>query len=488
MKLETKVGAFFLASIVILGLLILKVEKFDIGGAGSNRKASIQFDQVAGLGLQGAVRVAGVKVGEVSAISLDGGKAKVGISLEGKVPLYKNATATLSSIGILGEKYIDLNPGTPDAGLLVSGGSIASKNGASLDTLMETLQKVGDNVQGVTYALNKSIGGEEGRAKLDEIVNNIRELTGEFRAMAQENHEGINQTVANMQAITGDLRDKLPELAQRFDDMGKHLDEMIQENRPELKGTIEDVHKLAVNFEGTASNLREMTDRINRGEGTVGKLLNDDTTVKKLNATLDSVNDALSGFKKLDMRLDLGGAQWTKRHDSETYFNVELAPRPDYWYAIQLASTPDGRVHDQTTTVTQLDPVTGLPVTVLQNYRYVTTEQTFTFGAQFAKRWGPAVFSAGIVEGKGGGGVELRGMEDKLRLGVLAYDFSKRDDKPNPRVRLTGSWQFWKGAYVQAGVQDIANKDLRTFFMGAGLRWKDEDLKKLIGLAASGGK
>lgn len=486
MKLETKVGAFFLATIAILGLLILRVEKLDLGGAATNRKASVQFDQVAGLGLQGAVRVAGVKVGEVRSIDLKDGKAQVGVSVEGKVPLYKNATATLASIGILGEKYIDLNPGTPDAGLLGEDDRIASKSGASLDTLMETLQKVGDNVQGVTYALNKSIGGEEGRQKLDEIVDNIRVLTAEFRAMAQENHQGINQTVANVQELTGDLKDRIPQLAQRFDDLGKHLDEMIQENRPELKGTLEETHKLAKNFEDTASNLREMTARINRGEGTVGKLLNDDTTVKKLNETLDSVNDALGGFKKLDLRLDLGAAQWTKRHDSSTYFNVELAPREDYWYAIQLASTPDGRIHDETRTVTKVDPVTGLPVSVLENNRYVTTEQTFTFGAQFAKRWGPAVFSAGIVEGKGGGGVELRGLQDRLRLGVLAYDFGKRDDKPNPRVRVTGSWQFWKGAYVQAGVQDVANKDLRTFFVGGGLRWKDEDLKKLIGLAAAG--
>lgn len=486
MKLETKVGAFFLATIAILGLLILRVEKLDIGGAATNRKASVQFDQVAGLGLQGAVRVAGVKVGEVRSIDLKDGKAQVGLSVEGKVPLYKNATATLASIGILGEKYIDLNPGTPDAGLLGEDDRIASKSGASLDTLMETLQKVGDNVQGVTYALNKSIGGEEGRQKLDEIVDNIRVLTAEFRAMAQENHQGINETVANVQQLTGELKDRIPQLAQRFDDLGRHLDEMIQENRPELKGTLEETHKLAKNFEDTASNLREMTARINRGEGTVGKLLNDDTTVKKLNETLDSVNDALGGFKKLDLRLDLGAAQWTKRHDSSTYFNIELAPREDYWYAIQLASTPDGRIHDETRTVTQVDPVTGLPVSVLENNRYVTTEQTFTFGAQFAKRWGPAVFSAGIVEGKGGGGVELRGLQDRLRLGVLAYDFGKRDDKPNPRVRVTGSWQFWKGAYIQAGVQDVANKDLRTFFVGGGLRWKDEDLKKLIGLAAAG--
>ena len=102
------------------------------------------------------------------------------------------------------------------------------------------------------------------------------------------------------------------------------------------------------------------------------------------------------------------------------------------------------------------------------------------------KRLGPAVFSAGIIDNKGGAGLELRALDqDALRLGVLAYDFNKRDNKPNPRIRITSSYQFWKGAYVQAGLQDVANKELRTVFFGGGLRWKDDDLKKLVGLAGA---
>ncbi|MBP1629072.1 MAG: Mammalian cell entry related domain protein [Holophagaceae bacterium] len=77
-------------------------------------------------------------------------------------------------------------------------------------------------------------------------------------------------------------------------------------------------------------------------------------------------------------------------------------------------------------------------------------------------------------------------MQDKFRLGVMAYDFSKRDDKPKPRYRITTSYQFWNGLYGQMGVQDLANKDLRTFFIGGGIRWKDDNLKKLVGLASSG--
>jgi phospholipid/cholesterol/gamma-HCH transport system substrate-binding protein len=349
---------------------------------------------------------------------------------------------------------------------------------------METLADVGKNVKGITQSLNESIGGEQGRQKIDEIVDNIRILTAEFRSMAQENHAAINTTIANVEATTSDLREKLPKLAAQFESVGKNLSAFLDENRPELKGILVDARKVAASFQSTADNLKVMTDRINHGDGTIGKLLNDDATVKKINEAVDNVNNMLGGFNKMDFRLDMNAAQWSKRSDSRVGLGIDIAPRPDYWYSLGFASTPDGKINTSTSTVTQLDPVTGKPVTVLSNNRYVTTDQAFTASAQFAKRIGPAVFSAGIVENKGGAGFELRAFDqDRLRVGVLAYDFTKRDDKPNPRYRFTSSYQFWKGAYIQAGVQDIANKDLRTVFFGGGLRWKDDDLKKMVGLA-----
>jgi phospholipid/cholesterol/gamma-HCH transport system substrate-binding protein len=117
----------------------------------------------------------------------------------------------------------------------------------------------------------------------------------------------------------------------------------------------------------------------------------------------------------------------------------------------------------------------------------VTTDQAFTMNAQFAKRLADHyVLTAGIVEGKGGAGAEFRALDDKFRVGVLGYDFTKRDEKPNARYRITSSFQFYKGMYVQTGVQDLANKELRSFFLGGGLRWTDEDLKKLVGLSSLG--
>lgn len=408
------------------------------------------------------------------------------ISISNDVPVYSDATVSLGSIGILGEKFIDLNAGHSAKGLLPADSPLPSKAGVSLDNLMETLADIGKNVKGVTQALNESIGGEQGRQKLDEIVDNIRGLTAEFRSMAQENHGAINNTMANVEAISSDLRDKLPKLAQQFESVGKNLNAILEENRPELKGIMGDVRKLSQSFQGTADNLKTLTDRINRGEGTIGKLMNDESTIKKINEAVDNVNGMLGGFNKMDFRLDMGAAQWDKRNDSRVGLGLDIIPSPDYWYSLGFASTPDGKLSESTRTVTQLDPITGKPVVTLEKNKFVTTDQSFTVSAQFAKRLGPAVFSAGIVEGKGGGGLEFRTMDqDRLRFGVLAYDFTKREDKPNPRYRFTSSYQFWKGAYVQAGVQDIGNKDLRTIFFGGGLRWKDDDLKKMIGLAGA---
>jgi len=91
------------------------------------------------------------------------------------------------------------------------------------------------------------------------------------------------------------------------------------------------------------------------------------------------------------------------------------------------------------------------PVTV----KTVNTDQAFTLSAQFAKRLAEHyVLTAGIVEGKGGAGAEYRTLEDRLRLGVLGYDFTKQDYKPKPRYRITGSFQL--GSKGWAAVRPVS--------------------------------
>ena len=247
------------------------------------------------------------------------------------------------------------------------------------------------------------------------------------------------------------------------------------------------MRKLTQNLQGTSENVKSITDKMNRGEGTIGKLLNDETTINKINLAVDNVNSMLGGFKTMDLNLDLNAARWTSRGDSKVGLGIELVPSRDHWYALELNSTPDGKIASSTQIVNGSNPITGKATSTQVATQTQTVDQSFTISAQFVKRLHENfVVSAGIVDGKGGGGAEFRALNDTFRLGVLAYDFTKRDDKPKPRYRATASYQFYKSMYVQAGVQDIGNSPLRTFFFGGGLRWKDEDLKKLVGLVGVG--
>ncbi|MEY3315247.1 MAG: phospholipid/cholesterol/gamma-HCH transport system substrate-binding protein [Acidobacteriota bacterium] len=457
MKTEFKVGIFFLVTIAALVTLVLSLEKLGISSRQDTNIYTAYFDQVAGLSRQSDVRAAGVRVGKVESINLEGNKAKVVFSLPKNINVYSDAHVSLVSLGILGEKYIDFSNGRLTNTNLESGSTLKTVQGTGLDELVNVLIDVGKDMKAITESLN----GEGG--KLTSIMDNL-------------------------DVMTSDLRVRIPRLAEDFQNAARTFNAFIKDNETETSGAIKDFRLLATKFQVTADNLNAMSQKINSGEGTLGKLLNDGSTGEKINKTLDSLESALSGYSNLDLRLDASAAYWADRSDARAGLRIEMAPQNDYWYSLDLNSSPDGKNSKVTRTTTSIDPITGLPTGIVSSQSTSISDKTVSLSAAFNKKVGNVVFSAGIFDGKGGGSIEVRNLNDTLRLGFTAYDFSKDSsiNKNNPRYRFTSSYQFYKNFYIQAGVQDFANKDYRTMFVGGGIRWKDEDLKKLLGLAAVG--
>ncbi len=437
--------------------LVFSLDKLGLSAKKDLNVYSAYFDQVAGLSRQSDVRAAGVRIGKVESISLEGDKAKITFSLPKSMAVYAGSKVSLVSLGILGEKYVEFINGKSINSLLVSGSTLSTAQGSGLDELVSVLIDVGKDMKEITNSFN----GEGSK---------------------------LNSVMDNLNAITGDLRVRLPELAQDFQNAARSINNLIKDNEKDLSGSIKDLRLLATKFQSTADSLTLMTNKINSGDGTLSKLLNDGVTGEKINRTLDSLESALSGYTKLDLTLDASANYWSDRNDTRSGLRIELSPRTDYWYSLELNNSPDGKTSKVVKTSTTVDPITGLPQGLLSSNSTTTSQNTFTVSAGFNKRLGNMVFSAGIVDGKGGGSIEMRGLNDTLRFGITAYDFTKDPslNKNNPRYRVSSSYQFYKNFYVTAGVQDLANKDYRTLFVGGGIRWKDEDLKKLLGLAAIG--
>lgn len=112
-KLELLVGVFVLVGIAALTYLAVKLGKLEVLGGGKNLEIHAEFDSVAGLKDGATVEIAGVQVGQVKKIGLNGGgeRAVVSLSLTPGVKLYGDAIASIKTRGLIGDKYVSLSPG-----------------------------------------------------------------------------------------------------------------------------------------------------------------------------------------------------------------------------------------------------------------------------------------------------------------------------------------------------------------------------------------
>src|SRR5262245_13147603 len=107
-----KIGVFATLCLIVLAVLVWKIE--DINPfAEEQKRVDAVFDSVAGLDEKASVRVAGVRVGRVDSVGLDGRKARVRIVLEKPIPMPAGTYAKVANLGLLGEKYIEIVPGPP---------------------------------------------------------------------------------------------------------------------------------------------------------------------------------------------------------------------------------------------------------------------------------------------------------------------------------------------------------------------------------------
>jgi phospholipid/cholesterol/gamma-HCH transport system substrate-binding protein len=88
----------------------------------------VYFPDVAGLSVGADVRVAGIKSGKVKSVSLEDGRVKVVFEVDKSIAIYKDASAGIGTLGLMGDKYLAIYPGSPQAGLLEEGGVITQNH------------------------------------------------------------------------------------------------------------------------------------------------------------------------------------------------------------------------------------------------------------------------------------------------------------------------------------------------------------------------
>jgi phospholipid/cholesterol/gamma-HCH transport system substrate-binding protein len=474
-----KVGIFIALTGAAAYLIYRYVSPEVSGGHGYTVHAYIK--DATGLAQRSRVTIAGIPVGTLESIRLERGEARLDVKVKNEVDLYDNGTLGKKSTSLLGESVVVLTPGTPDRRKLVDGDEIhiiASETTPA--DLMEEVKEIADSVRAVAAQLAASIGTEQGGNNIKAILQNVADATDSLNKTLRENREVIKETLQNVQQITGNAN---PEIARILENVRVVTQDVRQltaaagetkaGQKGELRDTIEHLDQSSKSLQSALEHIDSVTGRIDRGEGTVGRLTKDDQLINEVQGVAEGVNDYVQNIQRLQTIVGLRSDYNFLANTIKSYVSLRLQPTEDKYYEIELVNDPRGLTSftDTTTDTTN----STLPA----HYRTITTTTTdaFRFSLQFAKRMGPFTGRFGIKESTGGIGLDVHLLKDRFEIVNDLFGFS---EEVQPRYRVYISYEFLKRLWVYGGVDYLFEPSLRDYFIGLQLRFNDEDLKTIL--------
>jgi phospholipid/cholesterol/gamma-HCH transport system substrate-binding protein len=234
----------FLGGFVILttGLFLWLAASVGALGTRGGDRYVVRMEHAAGLVEDNAVKIAGVAVGVVERIDVDHATAVLTLRLDKEVVLHADSVAIVRAKSLLGEKYLQLEPGTLDQPVLEPGGEITRvQTTFEVDELLNALEPVlgGDSSLGTSLVplarrvdgMLAAAQGEDGqppivdREQLREAVDNTRRSVEIVRRILETNEQGIKDLVDNSNRVLGDPR--LPRIVENVDRASSDLPELI---------------------------------------------------------------------------------------------------------------------------------------------------------------------------------------------------------------------------------------------------------------------
>lgn len=518
------VGLVGIASIVVFVVLFGTVQS-PVVKKGDGFRVHADFDDVSGLASYSRVTVSGIPVGTMESIdlvTLEGGvtKARVNIRLRDGIVLFKGlpgpdgrpvhaATITRRAATMLGDYYLEITPGAAgehlsdgdaipnvvgEAGLMALAGRIEK----SAD-ILPRMQQIADDIKVITGSLAGAVGGPAGEKRIEDIAANVAKSAESISAVAESirrvvdgslttpdggrleriaaNVERISRDAAvvtaasadslaasikNIEAITNSIRDALGTPG------GAGQTERIADAVDRLNASL-------LNLEAATKSVANIARKVESGEGNLGKLVYDDGVMNKIEGVVDDVGSVVKSVSRLQTSIGFRSEFNLYQRALKNYLTLRLQPDKSKYYLVELVFDPRGKTSTTERLVLSNDP--RVPAAYTERVTE-TKKGGVKVSLEMARRFGFWTGRFGLIESTGGVGMDFEFFKgDALKIGFDLFDFSA--DKW-PRLKGALLYTFYDVFYVTAGVDDVINRRGRDYFVGAGFRFTDPDIKGLL--------
>jgi phospholipid/cholesterol/gamma-HCH transport system substrate-binding protein len=475
-----KVGIFLLISVAAIYLVLRSIDKG--GGSAGSYTVHAFVKDATGLANHSRVTIAGIPVGQIDSIVLEGGKARINVKMNREVDLFDNATLGKKSALVLGEAVLVLTNGTPDYRKLKNGDEVTHViEFTEAGDVLDEVKQIADRVKAVAEQLANSIGSQQGGENMRAILQNLADATRAMNDTIRENRGYINETLRNVATITGRGGPELEKILANVRDITEQVRELVAANQGgkppgELRETVDNIRNASRSLESALNHVDSISGRVDRGEGTIGRLSKDETLINEVQGVAEGVNDYVGGLTRLQTIVGLRTDYNFLANTIKSYVSLRLQPREDKYYEIELINDPRGLTSYTQTETDTTDP--QMPA----HYQTITTttSDSFRFSLQFARRLGPFTGRFGIKESTGGVGLDLHLLNDRFELVQDLFGFG---EEVEPRYRVSIGYEFIHRLWLLGGIDHAFESDLRDYFLGLQLRFTDEDLKTILPFA-----
>jgi len=300
---QLRVGLTVLFASVTLGVLIFVMSNT---GGWLTHKITLRsyFDNAGGLREGAPVRLAGVDIGNVTGIRIVQGKPMTPVEVTMKVNttyrfnLRKDSVTLLSTAGVLGETYVDVDRSAEQGPEATDGDTLAAREQPDIQDVVRASQGTLQNMDALLKRLDSIVAFvESGKGSIGKVVYSPA-LYDQLSATVAE-FKGLMDQVQSGKGSLGPLltSDEAYKKAMAAIDKINALADDLQQGKGTAGKLLKDT-ELYDNANKTMANVRQLSDDINTGKGALGKLTRDQEFAAKLQTTMNNVAELSERLEK----------------------------------------------------------------------------------------------------------------------------------------------------------------------------------------------
>ncbi len=453
-----KVGLLTLAAMASVVVMSLKITQ-NQSGFGKHVQYQTVLTDASGIFEKTPIKVAGINAGKIKKIQLTGNKALITFEILEDIKITPSAKLKIKSVGLLGDKFIDMDLGDQSGDRLPKDSILITEDGEGIDGIAKDASAVLKDVKEITASIKEALKDDQGRNVIKEIVANMNDVTSSLKRITTSNEDKISKIVDDIEALSSQLA---------------HETDRYQKDS--FMADLAKIGPILDKVDDTVEDLKLIVADVKEGKGTVGKLLRDDAVVDQVSQTLSSVNRLVNRINNIEADIGLSTGANTLT-GSDTRFDLDIYPAPERFFRLGVVTNQFGPQNE-----TEVDTYTTVNGTETKETVREVNKSDFKFNFQIGRRIQRWALRAGLIESTGGVGIDYFIPDFGIRTGIEMFDYQK---DAGPNLRFYSEVKIWNVLFTRLAGEDLISKDgKQSATISLGLRFTDQDLAALIGIFA----